>query len=53
VDVKLFKAVDGCKDYNGKLVGLEGNKVVITDDESNELSFDRNDVASTRLAIEF
>jgi ribosome maturation factor RimP len=53
VDVKLFKAVNGCKDYNGKLVGLEENKVVITDDEGNELSFDKNEVASTRLAIEF
>jgi hypothetical protein len=34
-------------------VGLEENKVVITDDEGNELSFDKNEVASTRLAIEF
>jgi ribosome maturation factor RimP len=53
VDVKLFKALDGCKEYSGELVGLDGNKVVIKDETGNELSFERSEVASTRLAIEF
>lgn len=53
VEVKLFKAVDGQKEFGGTLVGLEDDKVVITDENGSRLEFARKDVASTRLAVEF
>lgn len=53
VDVKLFKAVDGQKEFRGKLVGLAEGNVVITDEGGNELTFPRKEVASTRLAVIF
>jgi ribosome maturation factor RimP len=53
VDVKLYKAVDGSKDFCGFLVGLTDDKVVINDESGEELSFYKKDVASTRLTVEF
>jgi ribosome maturation factor RimP len=52
VEVKLFKAVDGLKQYDGVLVGLIDDNVVIKT-ENGELSFNRKDVSSTRLAVKF
>lgn len=53
VDVKLYKAVDGCKEFGGELVGLCDGNVVIKDEDGKEMSFSRSDVSSTRLAVEF
>jgi ribosome maturation factor RimP len=53
VDVKLFKAVDGRKEFRGTLKGLVDDNVVICDDDGNEMSFPRKEVASTRLAVMF
>ena len=53
VDVKLFKAIDGVKEFRGKLVGLVDNKIVIEEESGNVLEFDRKDVVSTRLAVIF
>ncbi len=52
VEVKLFKAVDGEKLFEGTLIGLIDGKVVIKNNDT-ELSFDKKDVASTRLAVKF
>ena len=52
VEVKLFKAIDGEKMFEGSLVGLIDGKVVI-ESGGEELSFDKKDVASTRLAVKF
>lgn len=52
VEVKLFKAADGVKMYEGVLKGLVGEQIVIEAD-GRELSFDKKDVASTRLAVKF
>ncbi len=51
VDVKLYKPVDGIKEFTGNLVGLIDGKVVITDNRNMELAFDRKDVASVRLVV--
>lgn len=51
VDVKLFKAVDGTKEFQGTLVGLIDDNVVIVDEENNEIKFPKKDVASTRLSV--
>ena len=53
VDIKLYKALDGKKDFQGKLAGLLDGKVVITDEETGEMSFPRGDVASVRLSVIF
>ncbi len=53
VDVKLFKAVDGIKEFSGTLEGLEDDNVVIIDLSGERLSFPRREVASVRLAVEF
>ncbi len=51
VEVKLYKAVDGNKEFTGTLVGLIDNNIVITDESGSDLSFDRKNVAATRLAV--
>ena len=53
VEVKLYKGVDGKKVYEGILVGLIDDKVVIKDEESNELAFAVDQVAKTNLAVVF
>ena len=53
VEIKLYKAIDGDKQFEGELVGLdeENNIVVIINNE--EMKFNRKDVAIIRLAIKF
>ena len=53
VEVKLYKGVDGKKVYEGILVGLIDDKVVIKDEEGNELAFAVDQVAKTNLAVVF
>ncbi|MCI6853797.1 MAG: ribosome maturation factor RimP [Firmicutes bacterium] len=54
VDISLYKAVDGKKTYQGILKGLtEDNKIVITDENEEEIEFPREQVAKTRLAVIF
>lgn len=53
VEIKLYKAIDSVKQFEGELVGLdeENNIVVIINNE--EMKFNRKDVAIIRLAIKF
>ncbi len=53
VDIKLYKAINGSKEFQGKLKGLEDNNIVIIDEDGNEMSFDRKSVSSARLAVIF
>ena len=53
VDVKLFKAKDGVKEFRGNLEGLIDGKVVIVTEAGERLEFDKKDVAATRLAVVF
>ena len=53
VEVKLYKGVDGKKMYEGILVGLIDDKVVIKDEDGNELAFEVDQVAKTNLAVVF
>jgi ribosome maturation factor RimP len=53
VDLSLYKAVDGSKAYQGILVGLVDDKIVIKDEKEKEMQFDRAQVAKTRLAVVF
>lgn len=53
VDVRLFKAINGTKEYRGNLVGLIDDKVVIDTESGERLEFNKKDVAATRLAVIF
>ncbi len=52
VDIKLYKPIDKVKQFQGKLIGLADNKIVI-EESGKEISFERKDVAVCRLAVEF
>ncbi len=53
VDIKLYKAREKKKEFQGKLKGLEGTIVTIIDENEEEISFERKDIASIRLAVLF
>ena len=53
VELRLFKAVDGKKQYQGILKGLEDNAIVITDEQGAEQSFSRALVSVCRLKSDF
>jgi len=53
VDVKLYKAIDGTKEFQGKLLRLLDEKVSIETEEGQTLEFALPDVAICRLAVIF
>lgn len=53
VEVKLYQSIDGSKNINGILDGINGEKIKITDESGNELELDLKDIASTKLAVIF
>ena len=52
VDVKLYKAVDGTKEYTGKLTAYDADTLTIEMPDGNHV-FNRKDAASVRLTIDF
>lgn len=53
VEIKLYKPMDGCKQFEGELVGLtEKNNIKLIID-GNEIEFGKKEVALVRLAIKF
>ncbi|HFL3265265.1 TPA: ribosome maturation factor RimP [Clostridioides difficile] len=53
VDLKLYKPLNGCKQFEGEFVGLtEDNNIKIIVN-GKEMEFNRKDVAIVRLAIKF
>ena len=53
VEVRLYKSLDGVKNINGTLDGLEGDTVTITDENGKKWDLDFNDIARTKLAVSF
>lgn len=53
VDVKLYRGMDGKKEFQGTLKGLESDVITILDEDEAEISFVRKEVASIRLAVIF
>ena len=53
IDVKLYKAVNGSKQYQGKLLGLENGVLSIEEENGNVVTFEHKDTASVRLAVIF
>ena len=52
VEIKLFKAVEGCKEFEGTLVGFDSESVTVSV-EDKEQTFSRSDIAVIRLALDF
>ncbi len=53
VDIKLYKALNGSKELEGKLVGLTEDKKINVIIDDKEVLFDKKEVALIRLAIKF
>lgn len=52
VEIKLYKPLDGTKEYAGALKAFDEKNIVITG-ENGDRSFARNDIAVVRLALDF
>lgn len=52
VEIKLYKAIDKCKEFSGVLKSFDEAQIVITDQEEDK-SFVRSDIALIRLALDF
>ena len=53
VDIKLYKAINKMKEYQGKLVGLADGIVTIIDAGDVEFKFEKEAIAVCRLAVFF
>ncbi len=53
VDLKLYKAEDGIKEFQGELVGLDENGYIKLIIDNEEKQFSKTDVAICRLAVIF
>lgn len=52
VEIKLFKAIDKCKEFSGVLESFDADTVVIKEGE-NLRTFERSAIALIRLALDF
>ena len=52
VEIKLFKAVDGCKEFEGELLGYDSETITVLENGA-EKKFVRSDIAIIRLALDF
>ena len=53
VEVKLFKAIDKQKEFTGYLESFNDEVLVISDEQENEMEFERSNIASVRLVVHF
>ena len=52
VEIRLFKAVDKCKEFSGILESFDEHVIVMRDGETSR-TFERSDIALIRLALDF
>ncbi|MBP5197732.1 MAG: ribosome maturation factor RimP [Lachnospiraceae bacterium] len=52
VEIRLYKAVDKVKDFGGILKSFDEKSITI-ESEGKDITFDRNDIALVRLALDF
>lgn len=53
VELKLYKALDGKKEFDGFLKGLDEEGLVVIESKDQLLKFDRKDIAIIRLRVVF
>ncbi len=52
VEIKTYKPIDGCKEFEGTLTGYDDG-VINVDIDGKAVSFNEEDVADARLAFDF
>lgn len=52
VEIKLFKAVDKCKEFSGILESFDAEQITIAEGDTSR-SFERANIALIRLALDF
>ena len=52
VEIKLFKAIDKCKEFAGVLESFDAETITISEDEKPR-TFNRSEIALIRLALDF
>ncbi len=52
VEIKLYKPLEGTKEFSGVLKSFDDGSIVITEDAGDH-TFARNDIAVIRLALDF
>lgn len=53
LEIRLYKAVDKQKEFYGILVSYDASTVTIADENNNERTFEKSDIALIRLAVHF
>lgn len=53
VEIKLFKAIDKCKEFSGVLESFDTEKITVIIEGTGPRSFARSDIALIRLALDF
>ncbi len=53
IDVKLYKALDGKKQYQGKLLGLQDGVISLEEEDGTVRTFTQKETADVRLAVIF
>ena len=53
IDVKLYQARDGRKQFQGKLAGYADGMITLEEEDGNILEFEQKDTASVKLAVIF
>ncbi|MCR5342988.1 MAG: ribosome maturation factor RimP [Butyrivibrio sp.] len=52
VDVKLYKAMDGTKEFTGKLKSFDADSITI-ENAGNDITFIRKEISSVKLTLDF
>ena len=52
MEIRLFKPVDKCREFSGRLDGFDADSVTILEGETSR-TFQRGDIAVIRLAVDF
>jgi len=53
VDLKLYRAIDKCKEFCGILTAYDTNTITLKADEDIEVKFERSNIAIIKLALDF
>lgn len=53
VEIRLFKAVEGCREFSGVLEGFSEEEIRIAEGDAFSRSFRRSEIAVIRLAFDF
>jgi ribosome maturation factor RimP len=53
IEIKLYKALDGCKFYTGTLTGYDNGAVTIEDAKGKAITLQQSDAAKINLAVVF